>query len=136
VVSGGRVLALDDEGMGRALEALALFCAPAATLFAAPYAEPAGSDPERYGDRSVREVLASLELEPMLRDMLDAMCTTIANAPLDRVAAPELIRVYALAGWGPLQMFAALSSLKIASGTASLIDAIASRRANGTPAPV
>jgi pseudooxynicotine oxidase len=61
------------------------------------------------------------------RDTVEAMFSIIASAPLDQVAASEMLRIYALSGWDPVQMFAALSSVKIASGTASLIDAIASQ---------
>jgi monoamine oxidase len=127
VMSQGRVVELRGGGMGRVLEALARFCAPAATAFPAPYTEAPGTDPERYGDRSMREVLDSLQLEPVLRDTLDAICSTVSSAPLDQAAASEMLRVYALSGSSPVQMFAALSSVKIASGTASLIDAIVSQ---------
>ena len=127
VVSAGRVVDLRREDMRRVLEALAQFCAPAAKLFPAPYAESPVPDPERYGDRSVREYLASLQLTPIVRDTMDAICSTCASAPLDQASASEMMRTFALSGWSPVQMFAALSSVKIATGTRSLIDAIASQ---------
>jgi hypothetical protein len=41
----------------------------------------------------------------VLRDAVDAMWCTLANAPLDRAAASEMMRVYALAGYSPTQTF-------------------------------
>jgi monoamine oxidase len=130
ILSAGKLIDLDDAGMMRALEALGQFCAPAAELYPAPYSDRWGPDPNHYGDRTVREYLASLQLSPLLHDALDAMLSTLASSPLDKPAASEMMRVYALAGYSPMQMFAALSGTKIAGGTRSLIDAIA-RQAHG-----
>lgn len=57
----------------------------------------------------------------------DAICTWIGNAPLDQVAASEIMHVFALSGHDPGLMLAALSGTKIATGTGSLVDAIASQ---------
>jgi len=76
---------------------------------------------------SAREYLQSLSLVPASRDAVDAMVTTIASAPLDRIAPSELMRIFALSAFDPVQMFAAWSSLKLATGTRSLIDAIAAQ---------
>ncbi len=127
ILTAGKMVDLDEAGTAQALDALGQFCAPGAALFPAPYSCRWGPDPQRYDDRSIREYLDSLSLTPMLRDVVDAMCSTVASAPLDQVAASEMMRVYALAGWNPSQMLAALSGTKIAGGTRSLIDAIASQ---------
>ena len=123
--SGGKLVELDDAGLARAFEALAQFCAPAADLYPAPYSDRWGPDPQHYGDRSVREYLKSLKFDPLLRDALDGMWSTLASAPLDKAAASEMIRPFALAGYSPTQTFAALTGTKIASGTRALIEAIA-----------
>lgn len=127
VVSQGKVVQLDEAALIEAFEALGRFCAPGAALFPAPYSGSWGPDPKRYADRSVREYLGSLKLTPQLHDTLDAMCSTIASAPLDQAAASEIMRVYALSDCNPVAMFAVLSSIKLATGTRSLIDAIASQ---------
>jgi pseudooxynicotine dehydrogenase len=128
VLSAGRLVELDRDGRSAMVGALARFCAPAASLFPMPYEDRPGPDPQRYGDRSVREVLGSaVELQPVPRDALDAICCTLGGAPLDQVSAAEIMRVFALAGCNPIRMFAALSGLKLADGTRSLIDAIASQ---------
>jgi monoamine oxidase len=124
ILSGGKLVELDDAGMMQALEALGQFCAPAAELFPAPYSDRWGPDPQHYGDRSVREYLASMKLTPLTHDALDGMWSTLASAPLDKAAASEMMRVYALAGYTPTQTFAAVTGTKIASGTRSLIEAI------------
>ena len=127
ILSAGQMTPLDEAAMMQAFDALAQFCAPGAALYPAPYSGTWGPDLEHYGDRSMREHLASMQLPPLMRDVLDAMCTSYANAPLDRAAASELMRVYALAGYSPVQMFAALSGTKLASGTRALVEAIASQ---------
>ena len=127
VMSAGRVVELDRGHMKKLLEALARFCKPAAIAFASPFAETTGTDTDRYAERSVREVLGSLQVEPEIRDTLDAILSTCASAPLDQMAASEVLRTYALSGYSPIQMLAALSGTKITSGTRSLIDAIASQ---------
>jgi len=68
-----------------------------------------------------------LQLPPVLRDAVDGICSVFALAPLDRAAATEAMRVFALSGCSPVLMFAALSATKLVSGTRSLIDAIASQ---------
>jgi monoamine oxidase len=125
VWSSGRLAPLRRDDMKQLLDALVRFCAPAKPLYAMPYSDRLGPDPQRYADRSVREVLATLELAPIVRDTLDAVCSTLGHAPLDQVAASEIARSLALAGWSPTQMFAAVSGLKLVRGTRSLIDAIA-----------
>lgn len=125
VLSGGKVVELDEAGLMQVFEALTRFCAPAPTLFPAPYSGRWGPDPQRYGERSVREYLASLKLDPLTHDAVDGMLSTIVNAPLDQGAASDMIRVNALAGYNVAQMVAALSGTKIASGTRSLIEAMA-----------
>jgi monoamine oxidase len=127
VWSAGRLAPLRRDDMKQLLEALVRFCAPAKSLYAMPYADRLGPDPQGYADRSVREVLGTLELAPIVRDTLDAVCSTLGHAPLDQVAASEIARSLALAGWSPTQMFAAVSGLKLVRGTRSLIDAIASQ---------
>ena len=127
VLSAGRLVPLNADDMGRMVDALVRFCAPAESLFAMPYAERPGPDPERFGDRSVREVLAELEAAPIPRDTLDAIWSTLATGPLDQVAASDMARVLRPGGVEHPQMFASLSGLKIVDGTRSLIDAIASQ---------
>ena len=51
LLSGGRVTPLDDAGMMQAFDALARFCASGVSLFAAPYSERWGPDPERLAER-------------------------------------------------------------------------------------
>ena len=127
VISAGRTVELDRGHMKKLLEALARFCKPAAIAFAQPFSETTGTDIDRYAERSVREVLASLQVEPEIRDALDAIFSTCASAPLDQMAASEVLRTYALAGGSPIQMLAALSGTKLVSGTRSLIEAITSQ---------
>ena len=62
-----------------------------------------------------------------MRDAVDGMCSLIAFAPLDRAAATEVMRVFALSGCSPMQMLAALSAVKIVKGTRALIEAIAAQ---------
>ena len=109
VVSGGRAVDLDDAGMAAAFDTLARFCSPAAALFAAPYSERWGPDPEHFTEQTTREYIAALRLSTLARDEVDAMISTIANGPLDRVAPSEFMRIFALSGFDPVQMFAALS---------------------------
>lgn len=121
----GQVRDLSDEELSHVLDALGRLCAPAAELYPAPYSARGGPDPRGYRRRSARELLNALELPPTFRAALDAMCDTLASAPLDRMAASELMRVYALAGHTPVQLFAALAGTKLVAGTGALIDAIA-----------
>ncbi len=125
VLSGGKVVELDEAQLMQVFEGLTQFCAPAPELFPAPYSGRWGPDPQHYGDRSVREYLVSLKLDPLVHDAIDGMLSTIVNAPLDQGAASDMIRVNALAGYNVAQMIAALSGTKIASGTRSLIEAMA-----------
>jgi monoamine oxidase len=125
VWSQGQVRELSAEDLLQVLDVLGRVCAPAAELYPAPYSARGGPDPHGYRQRSARELLASLELPPTYRAALDAMCTTLASAPLERMAGSELMRVYALAGYKPVQLFAALAGTKLVAGTGALIRAIA-----------
>nr|WSW48677.1 FAD-dependent oxidoreductase [Streptomyces sp. NBC_01001] len=99
LVSGGRIMELSDEDVAKAAEALDRFCPPGTTLFPEPYAEAWGPDPEGLGDRSMREHLQTLDAEPEVRDWVEGMCCLLAFGPLDRSAAIEFFRTYALSGW-------------------------------------
>ena len=125
VLSEGKIVELDANGLEQFLASLAQCCAPGATLFPAPYSEHWGPDTERFDERSLREYLATLKLPAAMRDAVDGMCSLIAFAPLDRAAATEVMRVFALSGCSPMQMLAALSAVKIVKGTRALIEAIA-----------
>jgi pseudooxynicotine oxidase len=127
VMSADRAVELDDEALARALDALGQLSAPGATLFAEPYSDRWGPDPQGYGDRSMREQLETLQAAPELRDWVEAMCCLVAFGPLDQSAVTEMLRLFALSGGSPEQLMAALSAIKLVEGTRSLIDAIASQ---------
>jgi monoamine oxidase len=127
VVSEGRVVDLDANGMEQMLDAIARYSAPGAALFAKPFSEHWGPDSERYDDRTMHEHLASLPLPPLIRDAVDAMFSLIAFSPLDQASVIELLRVFALSGCSAEHMLAALTAVKLKSGTRTLIDAIASQ---------
>ena len=125
ILSGGRIVDLSDDDLARVFEALNQFCTPGKTLFPEPYAEPWGPDPQGYGDRSMREHLDTLHLEPRVRDWVEAMCCLVALGPLDQSAATEFFRTYVLSGWSAEQAMAALTATKLVKGTRELIGSIA-----------
>nr|BFE74763.1 hypothetical protein GCM10020092_080640 [Actinoplanes digitatis] len=127
VVSGGRVVDLSDDDIAQAIDALAQYCAPGTTLFPEPYSETWGPDPDGLGDRSMRQHLETLNVTPLLRDWVEAMCSLLAFGPIDQAAATEYFRIYALSGWSAEQMLAALSATKLVKGTRELIGAIAAQ---------
>ena len=127
VVSGGRVVDLSDDDVARAVEAFDQFCAPGTTLFTEPYGDTWGPDPQGYGDLSLRKHLETVQVEPDLRDWVEAMCCPIAFGPLDQSAATEIFRTYALAGWSITQMMASLTAIKLVKGTRELIESIAAQ---------
>jgi pseudooxynicotine oxidase len=127
VVSEGKIVELDDDGMGQFLEGLAQYCAPGATLFPAPYSGQWGPDPQRYDERSMREHLGTLKLSPAIQDAVEAMCCLTAFGPLDRSAATEAMRLFALSWCSSLNMIASLSAIKLRKGTRTLVEAIASQ---------
>ena len=113
VLSEGKIVELDDDGLGQFVDALAQYCAPGATLFPAPYSEHGDRIRSGTTTRSMREHLATLKLPPAMRDAVDGMCSLIAFGPLDRAAATECMRVFALSGCSPIHMLAALSAVKL-----------------------
>ncbi len=126
IFSNGKLQDLSIPQLLEILDALGRICEPAAALYPAPYTQQGiGPDPDGHGRRSVREHLAALELPRLVRDGVDAFACTLASAPLDRMAVSELMRVFALAGYTPGQMFASLSGTKLARGTGALVSAIA-----------
>ena len=127
VVSGGRVVDLSDDDVARAVEAFDKFCAPGTELFTEPYGDTWGPDPQGYGDQSMRKHLETVQVEPVLRDWVEAMCCAIAFGPLDQSAATEMFRTYALAGWSITQMMASLTAIKLVKGTRELIESIAAQ---------
>jgi len=127
VLSSGKLVELDDDGLGAFLEGFARYCEPAAALFPSPYSEQWGPDPQGFEALSMRAHLEGLDLPAEVRDMVEAMCCLTAHGSLDRAAATEIMRVYALAGSNALHYVAALSALKLAKGTRALIEAMAAQ---------
>jgi hypothetical protein len=97
--------------------------------------------PQGLGDRSLREHLETLQVEPELRDWVEGMACLLAFGPLDQSAATEFFRTHALSGWSAAQALAALSATKLVEGTRKLIDSIAApasastRRCGGSCRP-
>ena len=129
LVSGGRAVDMDDADLARGIEALGQFCAPGAELFPAPYSDSGlwGPDPQGYGERSLREQLASMQGPPEVRDFVEAMCCLATAGPLDQCAVTEMLRGYAESECFTEQMLAALSSMKLVKGMRALIEAIAAQ---------
>ena len=129
LVSGGRIVDMDDAAQTRALEAFGRFCAPGAALFPEPYSDSGqwGPDPEGYGDRSIRQELTAFEAAQELHDWVEAFSALTAFAPLDQAALTEMLRLFAESACSAEQTVAALSSSKISKGTRALIEAIASQ---------
>lgn len=113
--------------MTQFVDALTQYCAPGATAFPAPYSDEWGADIESYDRLSMRDHLKTLDLSPTMRDMVDAMCSLVAFGDMNRSAATECMRVFAMSGCNTTHMLAALTAIKLKQGTRSLIDAMASQ---------
>ncbi|NWG45858.1 MAG: FAD-dependent oxidoreductase [Alphaproteobacteria bacterium] len=121
--SGGALRPADPESLAAVIGGLAAFCAPAAEVLPEPYDPLARANP--FETVSVRERLEGLALTERARDTLDAIFATLFHGPLEDVAASEALRLFALAGFNPLQMLASVSGTKLKDGMSSLIEAIA-----------
>jgi hypothetical protein len=112
------------QDLGALFGALVRYCAPSAEVFPRPY-EPFHSDQvERFDAISVRERLDELALEPQVNDMVDAYWATLCHGALEDVSFAELLRIYALSGYNPVVMSAAVGGFKLRGGTRSLVEAM------------
>jgi pseudooxynicotine oxidase len=129
IVSGGKVVDLDDAAQARAMEAFGRFCSPGATLFPMPYSDSGewGPDPQGYGDLTVRQGLTAFEAPQVEHDWVEAFIALTMFAPLDQAALTEILRSYAESGCSPEQTVAMLGSSKVSMGMKALIEAIASQ---------
>jgi monoamine oxidase len=112
------------QDLGALFGALARHCAPSAEVFPRPY-EPFHSDQvERFDAISVRERLDELALEPRVNDLVDAYWATLCHGALEDASFAELLRIYALSGYNPVVMSAAVGGFKLRGGTRSLVEAM------------
>ncbi len=127
VLSEGKIIELDDAGMTQFVDAFTQFCAPGTALFPMPYSDEFGANLEQFDQRSMRDHLKTLNLSSTMRDMVDAMCSLVAFGDMNRSAATECMRVFAMSGSDTMHMLAVLTAIKIKKGTRALIEAIASQ---------
>lgn len=120
--SGGQLISPARAAMSEARRGLDLFCADAQALMPRPYAPLSADNP--LENISVRDRLATLAIDDAGRDGLDAILATLFHAPLDQVAASEVIRLYALGGYSAAGLLASVSGTRLKDGTQSLVTAL------------
>lgn len=100
------------------------FCRDADEAIPQPF-EPLATELARELDAySIRDRLDEIE-DPIERDVMDAMWTSLGSGPADELGlVPCALRTYALAGCSVERMWAANGGYRLVGGTVGLVDAM------------
>src|SRR6185369_4148684 len=101
------------------LRALKRFCEPALVFQQFPYATATTWMPDALETMSAQARLDEFDLPPRVHDLLDSVLSTTVSGSLDRASVTEIMRIYALSGYDPMQMLASLGQFKLVEGTSS-----------------
>jgi monoamine oxidase len=99
-------------------------CHGAEALLPQPMSIPESPEAVEADLRSTAEALAATDLDPLLRDYLDAVCAGLSSAPNDRVGYLNIAKTFALAGFVGEQVFETNGRWALEGGTRMLVDAM------------
>lgn len=100
-------------------------CHGAEGLFPEPMSIPETPEAVETDLRSTAEALAAIDLDPVHRDYLDAVCAGLSSAPNDRVGYLNIAKTFALAGFVGKKVFETNGRWALRGGTQTLVDAMA-----------
>jgi monoamine oxidase len=105
-------------------DAFELLCAGTEAYLAEPMSIPEGAAAEEADLASTAERIATLDLDPRSRDLLDALCAGLSSAPNGRVGFLTIARSFALAGFVGQMVLDTNGRWELDGGTATLVDAM------------
>ena len=100
-------------------------CHDAEVLIPEPMSIPESPQAMEADLRSTAKALATIDLDPLHRDYLDALCAGLSSAPNDRVGYLGIAKTFALAGFAGEQVFETNGRWTLRGGTRTLVDALA-----------
>ncbi|MGH2672230.1 MAG: flavin monoamine oxidase family protein [Actinomycetota bacterium] len=115
---------LDASAFIELTDAFERLCAGTETYLAEPMSIPEGAAAVEADLSSTAERIASVDLDPRRRDLLDALCAGLSSAPNDRVGFLTIARSFALAGFDGQMVLDTNGRWALESGTVSLVNAM------------
>jgi monoamine oxidase len=117
---------LDANAFIELNRAFELLCAGTETYLGEPMSIPQGAEAAEADLVTTAERIASADLDPRSRDLLDALCAGLSSAPNERVGFLTIAQSFALAGFNGQMVLDTNGRWAFQAGTGSLVDAIRS----------
>jgi monoamine oxidase len=117
---------LDANAFIELNRAFELLCAGTETYLGEPMSIPQGAEAAEADLVTTAERIASADLDPRSRDLLDALCAGLSSAPNERVGFLTIAQSFALAGFNGQMVLDTNGRWAFEAGTGSLVDAIRS----------
>jgi monoamine oxidase len=115
---------LDANAFIELNHAFELLCAGTETYLGEPMSIPQGAEAAEADLVTTAERIASADLDPRSRDLLDALCAGLSSAPNERVGFLTIAQSFALAGFNGQMVLETNGRWAFEAGTGSLVDAI------------
>jgi monoamine oxidase len=115
---------LDANAFTELNHAFELLCAGTERYLGEPMSIPQGAEAAEADLVTTAERIASADLDPGSRDLLDALCAGLSSAPNERVGFLTIAQSFALAGFNGQMVLETNGRWAFEAGTGSLVDAI------------
>jgi monoamine oxidase len=115
---------LDANAFIELNDAFELLCAGTEAYLGEPMSIPEGAEAAEADLVTTAERIASADLDPRSRDLLDALCAGLSSAPNERVGFLTIAQSFALAGFNGQMVLDTNGRWAFEGGTGSLVDAI------------